>query len=936
MKIKEIEIYGYGKWARKRFPELADMQIFLGNNEAGKSTLSSFINTIFFGFPSTRKKDINTYVPKQGEVYGGKLTLSGTRFGEVTIERVKDKNRGKALLTHPNGQQEVVENLAVYLLGVDRDTYELIYTFRLDSLLELMKIKRSDLNRYLFSIGTTGSEKLLQLADEFRSQAQKEFKPNGTIPPLNKKIKETEALQLKLQEARKNNGNYERLLLDDAAVKQRIEETTLLQQEREEERNELSESIRLSDYYREWQRLSKKVASVELSELPPDAASRFEKLQEKIAQGLQKQTELQERLRNLERQIQEYSHTDWFQERRGEITALHNGLQDTASLFSQRDFLEQDLQQLKLELFRLRQEAGVRIDQRLPVLETSDREAGEKLWADKQQQEAQLAGIQRQVDMMEQQLEAAEATLSTLKQQAVSAATYQKWEQQARTAGAAAPSKKTPGLNKALFLVGAVAAGLLGFLMPEYRLYLWGIAAVGVAAFLILGRESGPSAGQTTQAGPDLFSLDSYVKQAALRERMAEVESQARTQQEELLQLLNQQEMLEQEAAQKQQQIQDWLQQRSFPDHFELDTILASNPGEALARKEEEISERVRQIKEIQERLTCWEGQATPLRTRFQLEHLDGKAFLNRIPEIYQALLIEENMAQNTCEKMKENQSELAAIQAQLADDQAKRKLFLDQAHVETEAEFYRLLHALEERDADQKRLEFLDEQLEDKKALLAKHPDKEAAQARLTDIQEQLPRLMQDLKDLQKREVVLRLQIDTLEAGGTYSSLLQEYAMAETELREMIVSWASKVMAAEWIEGSLRQGKDDRLPLIQEDMNAAFQRLTLGAYKKVTFLKNGLKVQRADGVAFQPHELSQGTVEQLYVALRLAFIKNTADLNNMPILVDDSFVNFDPERKQVVLELLAELSKQVQVLFFTFDEKAAETLSPEQVYVLN
>lgn len=936
MKIKEIEIYGYGKWTRKKFADLADMQVFLGNNEAGKSTLSSFINTIFFGFPSTRKKDINTYVPKQGETYGGRLTLGGTRFGEVIIERVKDKNRGKALLTYPNGQQEVVENLAVYLLGVDRETYELIYTFRIDSLLELMKIKRNDLNRYLFSIGTTGSEKLLQLADEFRNQAQKEFKPNGTIPPLNKMIKETEALQLKLQEARKNNGNYERLLLDDAAVKQQMEETTLLQQELEEERNELSESIRLNDYYREWQRLAKKLASVELSELPPDAASRFEKLQEKIAQSLQKQTELQERLRNLERQIGEYSHTEWFQKNRNEITALHNGLQETASLFSQRDYLEQDVQQLKLELFRLKQEAGVRMDERLPVLEAAEQAAGEQLLAEREQLAERLGDIQRQVDVIEQQLETAEAQLTAMQQQAVSPATFQQWEQQARTAGTSTSPEKAPPLNKTILLMGALAAALLGFLLPAYRLLLWGIAAAGVAAYLLVGRAGTKSPAEAAQTGPDPFSLDKYVKQASLRERMSELESQTRTQQDTLIQLLNEQEELEQAVAQQRQQIQEWLQQMGYPTHMELESILTHNPAEALARKEQEIVEREGQVKDINERLAAWEEQATSLRSRFQLEHLEGKAFLNRIPELYQALLIEENMAHNTQEKMTENQSELAVIQSQLAEDQAKRKLLLDQAHVETEAEFYRLLHALEEREADQKRLDFLDEQLEDKKELMAKYPDKEEAQARLQSIQEQLPVLMQDLKDLQKREVVLRLQIDTLETGGTYSSLLQEYAMAETELKEMIVSWASKVMAAEWIEGSLRQGKDDRLPRIQDDMNAAFQRLTLGAYKKVTFLKNGLKVQREDGVAFQPHELSQGTVEQLYVALRLAFIKNTADLNNMPILVDDSFVNFDFQRKQVVMEILGELSEQVQVFFFTFDEKAAETLSPEQVYVLN
>ena len=122
MKIESIDIYGYGKWSQQTFDQLTDLQVFLGDNEAGKSTLSSFIQTIFFGFPSARKKDSNLYLPKQGDSYGGRLFLSGTRFGKVIVERMKDRNRGKAVLTYENGQQEVVDHLASYLLGVDRQT----------------------------------------------------------------------------------------------------------------------------------------------------------------------------------------------------------------------------------------------------------------------------------------------------------------------------------------------------------------------------------------------------------------------------------------------------------------------------------------------------------------------------------------------------------------------------------------------------------------------------------------------------------------------------------------------------------------------------------------------------------------------------------------------------------------------------------------------
>ena len=69
MKIKTLEIYGYGKWVNQKF-ELGDqLQLFYGKNEAGKSTLQSFIRSMLFGFPSRRRRvnQQNRYEPKQHE-----------------------------------------------------------------------------------------------------------------------------------------------------------------------------------------------------------------------------------------------------------------------------------------------------------------------------------------------------------------------------------------------------------------------------------------------------------------------------------------------------------------------------------------------------------------------------------------------------------------------------------------------------------------------------------------------------------------------------------------------------------------------------------------------------------------------------------------------------------------------------------------------------
>lgn len=73
--------------------------------------------------------------------------------------------------------------------------------------------------------------------------------------------------------------------------------------------------------------------------------------------------------------------------------------------------------------------------------------------------------------------------------------------------------------------------------------------------------------------------------------------------------------------------------------------------------------------------------------------------------------------------------------------------------------------------------------------------------------------------------------------------------------------------------------------------------------------------------------ELSRGTKEQLYLALRLGYASNyskdktTLEPNgkaDLPIIIDDAFVNFDYERTHNALKCLLDFAKTNQVLFFT------------------
>lgn len=67
---------------------------------------------------------------------------------------------------------------------------------------------------------------------------------------------------------------------------------------------------------------------------------------------------------------------------------------------------------------------------------------------------------------------------------------------------------------------------------------------------------------------------------------------------------------------------------------------------------------------------------------------------------------------------------------------------------------------------------------------------------------------------------------------------------------------------------------------------------------------------------------MSDGTRDQLYLALRLASLERYLEHNPpLPFIVDDLLVNFDDERARATLTELANLAKKTQVLFFTHHE---------------
>ena len=96
---------------------------------------------------------------------------------------------------------------------------------------------------------------------------------------------------------------------------------------------------------------------------------------------------------------------------------------------------------------------------------------------------------------------------------------------------------------------------------------------------------------------------------------------------------------------------------------------------------------------------------------------------------------------------------------------------------------------------------------------------------------------------------------------------------------------------------------------------------MTRGRYQRVLVPigEPRLEVEDIKGHMQDTEKLSRGTAEQLYLSMRLAFIREYARYAGpLPLVMDDILVNFDPERAKAAIDVFKHIAATHQILFFT------------------
>ncbi len=137
--------------------------------------------------------------------------------------------------------------------------------------------------------------------------------------------------------------------------------------------------------------------------------------------------------------------------------------------------------------------------------------------------------------------------------------------------------------------------------------------------------------------------------------------------------------------------------------------------------------------------------------------------------------------------------------------------------------------------------------------------------------------------------------------------------------------------LAARLLEQAQERYERERQPDVVREAERVFAAITGDVYPRLTVPLGGsaIEVFDASSRAKDTARLSTGTAEQLYLALRLALIGQLDAVGpGLPVLMDDVFANFDPERKLGAAAAVAELARSRQVVMFTCHPETAALLT--------
>lgn len=167
--------------------------------------------------------------------------------------------------------------------------------------------------------------------------------------------------------------------------------------------------------------------------------------------------------------------------------------------------------------------------------------------------------------------------------------------------------------------------------------------------------------------------------------------------------------------------------------------------------------------------------------------------------------------------------------------------------------------------------------------------------------------------------------------AIGDAAELEAALTQKRDELAQKQAEYDAIALAMESLQSANIALQNRFSPALSRRAGELFSRLTGGKYESVLLDRtfSAQAGETGESVSHDAQLLSLGTLDQLYLAVRLAICESVLPADDPPpIVLDDALVRFDDARCRAALDLLLEESKSRQILLFTCQHRESAYLA--------
>jgi uncharacterized protein YhaN len=184
------------------------------------------------------------------------------------------------------------------------------------------------------------------------------------------------------------------------------------------------------------------------------------------------------------------------------------------------------------------------------------------------------------------------------------------------------------------------------------------------------------------------------------------------------------------------------------------------------------------------------------------------------------------------------------------------------------------------------------------------------------------------EIQGVQAGLTELNRQRDEMAKAGDAAANLRQQAESELATLGRDASQFMRLrLAAHFLRSQIERFREQNQAPLLEKSGQVFRQITQGAFEGLAAEFNDQDVpvlagRRPGGTTVPVEGMSEGTRDQLYLALRLAALERHLEEHEpMPLILDDLLITFDNDRTKAILPQLADLSKRTQIFLFTHHE---------------